>query len=135
MGSHGAAGGSYVQTLIYTNVGQVTCTVFGYAGLEFFNSNGEIPATVNHGGAYTFPAVAPVSFSLAPGAQAAFDLGGADFNNVAQTACPSASMIVTTPPVMPGVSSSVQIALPGLPVCPSGTDESPVVAGTKGPHF
>lgn len=130
------ATGHYGQTLIYTNIGQVTCQVFGYAGLQFFNSNGQVPASVNHGGSFTFPAVAPASFSLAPGAQAAFDIGGLDYDNAAQSPCPSASIVVTIPPVTPAAREHIQIALPTpVPVCPSGTDESPVVAGSEGPHF
>lgn len=130
------AAGHYVRVLIFTNIGQATCTVFGYADLHFFDANGQpIPATVNHGGSFTFPAVAPESFSLAPGQQAAFDIGGLDSIPSTGGDCPEASVVdVYTPPVTPPALWDVSVTV-SVPVCPSGTDESPVVAGSEGPHF
>jgi hypothetical protein len=131
------ATGHYTLTLIYTNAGQTTCIVHGYANLQFFNSSGQVPATVNQGSAFfQMFDVAPPSFTLAPGQSASFGIGGADFDNYAQTACPAATVIVTEPPVTPGTQGNVQIVLPtpsGTPVCSGMIDESPVVPGGNGP--
>lgn len=128
------ATGHFLQVLILTNVGQVACTVSGFAELRFLGSGGQpIPASLNRGGSFTFPAVAPQSFSLPPGAQAAFDLGGADFDVSTGGACPESGSVEVTPPVTPPAGN---ISVPvSVPVCPGGTDESPVVAGTEGPHY
>jgi hypothetical protein len=131
------ATGHYTLTLIYTNAGQTTCMVHGYASLQFFNSSGQVAATVNQGSSFfQMFDVTPPSFSLAPGQSASFDIGGADFNNDTQTPCPAADVIVTEPPVTPGTQNNVQIALPtppGTPVCSAMIDESPVVPGSNGP--
>ncbi|MBO0692706.1 MAG: DUF4232 domain-containing protein [Acidimicrobiaceae bacterium] len=128
------ATGHFLQVLILTNVGQVACSASGYPGLQFVSGAGQpVPATVNHGGSFTFPAVTPSSFSLSPGAQAAFDLGGADFNGPTGGSCPEATSVEVTPPVTPPAGNvSVRVS---VPVCPGGTDESPVVPGSEGPHF
>jgi hypothetical protein len=131
------ATGHYTLTLIYTNAGQTTCIVHGYANIQFFNSSGQVAATVSRGSAFfQMFDVTPPSFPLVPGQSASFGIGGADFNNYNQAACPAAAVIVTEPPVTPGTQNSVQISLPtppGTPVCLGMIDESPVVPGSDGP--
>jgi hypothetical protein len=110
----------------------------GYPSLQFYLPQGGLFSQVVHHGSGFFTEfnVPPTSFTLAPGQTASFDIGGADFNAQAQTACPAASQMVTIPPVSPANANddTVQMQLnPTVPLCPPETDESPLVPGSTGP--
>lgn len=66
------------RELLFTlrNVSSSDCQMYGYPGLRLAAPDGQVlPVTVDRGGAYLFPAVAPSLVGLAPGDLASFDVG------------------------------------------------------------
>ena len=67
----------------YTNTSNVTCTLYGYPGIEFYTANGQpITAKILRRGAYPIgSAPGPNLVTLTPGTNAYFDVGwGIDSN-------------------------------------------------------
>ena len=99
--STGAQGGA----IGLTNLGPVTCTLFGYPGMQLFGTGGhplpgeQLPTTVIRGQYQVVDVVPEQLVTLAPGARARFyymysdTLGGGS-----PAVCPTASAIDITPP-------------------------------------
>jgi hypothetical protein len=93
-----AAAGNAGDTFTFHNQSGVTCTLFGYPGLQMLDaSGGQLPTSVNWGSDYTVRPQAPALVTLGPGEEASFALGYASpggFN----ISCPSSTSLVVTPP-------------------------------------
>ena len=101
----GGAAGSQGGAIGLTNHGPVTCTLFGYPGMQLFGTDGHplpgepLPTTVIRGQYQVVDVVPEQSVTLGPGAQARFyymysdTLGGGS-----PAVCPTASAIDITPP-------------------------------------
>ncbi len=101
----GGAAGSLGGAIGLTNHGSITCTLFGYPGMQLLGTDGHplpgepLPTTVIRGQYEVVDAVPEQTVTLAPGAQARFyymysdTLGGGS-----PAVCPTASAIDITPP-------------------------------------
>jgi hypothetical protein len=130
-GRASVATGHYKRILVFTHVLAPACRLRGYPGIQLIDGRGRpIRTRAHRGGSFTFPALAPRTVVLRPGARASFALGG-DNAGVGGRICPSAAAIQVIPP-----NTSARIALRlALPACGGRIDVSAVVAGSRGPEF
>jgi Protein of unknown function (DUF4232) len=125
------AAGTIEMTVVFTNRGASTCSLFGYPGMQLLDaSGGNLPTNVVRGGGPIFPVAAanqpPKTVLIASGASASFGLSYSDVPVGNETSCPTSANAEITPP---GNTSSVTVALAIAP-CGGGTVHvSPVYAG------
>lgn len=132
----GGAAGSLGGAIGLTNHGSVTCTLFGYPGMQLLGTDGHplpgepLPTTVIRGHYEVVDTVPERTVTLAPGAQARFyymysdTLGGGS-----PAVCPTASAIDITPP---GAYNQLMVATDIAP-CEGHIWVSPVTAATPFP--
>ncbi len=127
----GGAAGSQGGAFGLTNRGTVTCTLFGYPGMQLLGANGQpLPTTVIRGQYEVVDAVPEQTVTLAPGAQARFyfmfsDTLGGGYPAV----CPTAATVEVTPP---GAYNHLVVATNIAP-CEGHIWVSPVTASTPSP--
>jgi hypothetical protein len=80
-GSEGAAGSVYT-TLVFTNTGSSTCTLYGYPGVSLLDSGGQIGAAATRS-----PTHAPTVVTLKPGGKANVTLQVAQALNYPSSKC------------------------------------------------
>ena len=132
----GGAAGSQGGAIGLTNNGSVTCTLFGYPGMQLLGTDGHplpgepLPTTVIRGQYEVVDTVPEQTVTLAPGAQARFyymysdTLGGGS-----PAVCPTASAIDITPP---GAYNQLTVVTDIAP-CEGHIWVSPVTASTPYP--
>jgi hypothetical protein len=125
------AAGTIEMSVVLTNRGSSTCSLFGYPGMQLLDASGaNLPTNVIRGGGPLFPVAAanqaPKTVLIAPGASGSFGLSYSDVPVGNETSCPTSANAEITPP---GNTSSVTVALAIAP-CGGGTVHvSPVYAG------
>jgi Protein of unknown function (DUF4232) len=93
MGSRGVTGMSFVNT------SAKSCTLEGYPDLQMFDSSGKaVPTHVMHFGSFARPTATASLITLAPGAQAKFDLLYEAKTGYGNAYCPTSSKVAFTPP-------------------------------------
>jgi hypothetical protein len=116
----------YIYTL--QNKSQVTCTLYGYPGMQMYDASGAtMPTTVLRGGAFEFRDFTPQTVMLTPGAQASFAIGFTVIpsSNETQQSCAESSRLLVTPP-----NDYTQLGIEAtLNPCGGIINVSPVVAG------
>ena len=130
-GSYREAGGAYSQTFTFHNVSDTACRLGGWPIFQAVDARGLPSATrierVRQGAPY---APAWTWIALSPRHAASFDVYGADWDAVHNSACPKTSAVLITPPGdMSHVSVNVKI-----PACEVSFDVAPVVAGSTDPQ-
>jgi hypothetical protein len=126
-GSGGAAG-TIEFSFSLTNISSLTCTMYGYPGMELLNAGGPLPTNTVRGGGLSFEEVGPTDVSLSPGQVAYFNLGFSDVPS-GTTGCSMASQVEITPP-----NDFAYATVPVSPIdaCENGTlHVSPVFASTN----
>jgi hypothetical protein len=122
---YGEAGGQFVQTFTFTNTSQGSCQLAGWPTLRLVDASGksEVAPTIRvvQGQPVTRPFRTVV---VQPGRAAAFDVFGADFDALANRACPKTRGFLVTPP---GVAPS-RVAV-SVPFC-GPFDVAPIIAGS-----
>jgi Protein of unknown function (DUF4232) len=114
---YGEAGGQFVQTLTFTNVGTHTCRLAGWPRLE-----GPAARRVVQGN----PAARPFrSVLVRPRGAASFDVFGADWDVLRNQACPTLARLTVA---LPSGARTWRVAV-RLPRCPAGFLVAPLVAG------
>jgi Protein of unknown function (DUF4232) len=139
-GEGGGAAGNVGQTVVFTNVGQTTCTMGGYPGVAALNAQGnQVAQAVRHptgmmGGLPNDSSPIPV-VTLAPGQMASAEIEGSDLPPGTATTCVGYPAFLVTPP---GETHSVRVAVPtvnnsfgGFPGC-YPISVNPVVPGVTG---
>jgi hypothetical protein len=122
LGDGGAAAGSRYQTVIFTNTGDVACTLTGYPGVSLLDGSG---ARIGPPAGRESGDVAKVSLAADGGEASFFIHTTADLSGTGCEA-PSASIAVIAP------NDTTTMTVPGaITVCGS-FNASPVVAGTTG---
>lgn len=139
-GEGGRALGSVGQTVVFTNVGQTTCTMMGYPGVAALNAQGDqVAQAVRHptgmiGGLPNDSSPIPV-VTLAPGQTASAEIEGSDTPPGTATTCVGYPSFLVTPPGEThsvGVSvSTVDNSYGGFPGC-YPISVNPVVPGVTG---
>lgn len=135
-GKSGAAAGNIGQTVLFTNVGQTSCTMTGYPGVAALGAQGNqiVQAQRKPSGMLGgLPSGSPIPIvNLAPGQIASAEIEGGD---VSTGTCPSYPSFLVTPPgetrsatVTAGASGS---NLPGFTAC-GAISVNPVVPGMTG---
>jgi hypothetical protein len=103
-GRGGAAAGSYYATIIFTNTSATACSLYGYPGVQYTDSDGRpAPTKAQHD-----PQITPTLVVLAPrGGQASTRVGMADFKPPAGASpCdPSKGLLV----IAPGLTEQVLV--------------------------
>ena len=93
MGSRGVTGISFVNT------STKSCTLEGFPDLQMFDSSGKVlPTRVIHFGSFAAPNATASLITLAPGAQAKFDLLYEAQTGYGNAFCPTSSKVAFTPP-------------------------------------
>jgi Protein of unknown function (DUF4232) len=93
IGSRGVTGMSFVNT------SAKSCTLEGYPDLQMFDSSGKaVPTHVMHFGSFARPTATASLITLAPGAQAKFDLLYEAQTGYGNAYCPTSSKVAFTPP-------------------------------------
>ena len=121
---YGEAGGQFVQTFTATNAGGTPCSLAGWPNIRVKSRSGRIEAArsirVVQGGPTSRPFETVV---LRPGTAASFDVFGADWNALANRACPRTHALLIA---LPGAAPlPVKVS---LPYC-SPFYIAPVIAG------
>lgn len=99
LGGAGVAVGHVGQVVTFKNHSSARCTLYGYPGLQMLNAaRRELATDVLRGIAYTVPAVPRRVVTLAPGAEASFDVGYDDATGYGFEHCPTSSSVEITPP-------------------------------------
>jgi hypothetical protein len=99
LGGAGVAVGHVGEVVSFRNHSAARCTLYGYPGLQMLNAARRKLATeVLRGIAYTVPAVPRRVVTLAPGAEASFDVGYEDATGYGFDHCPTSSSVEITPP-------------------------------------
>lgn len=97
VGSQGAAG-TLELTFQFKNTSPNPCSLGGYPGAQLYNSSGTaVATTVTRGGSQSFTSFAATQITLAPGADAFFNMGYSDATSANQS-CSAASSLWVTPP-------------------------------------
>jgi hypothetical protein len=120
----------------FQNRSAVTCTLYGFPGLQMLDAQGRpIPTRVNWGSDYVVRPEKPALVTLGPGDQASFVLG---YSTPGNLTCPASSQLEVTPP---NETQSLVIAFQMAPAEPDAdglnlqcgrVTVSPVYAGTGG---
>jgi hypothetical protein len=98
-GQGGAAAGSIGQVVHFTNVSHVSCTLYGYPGLQMLDAAGKPIATeVHRGSSVTVPSLPVSVVNLLPGKVASFHLGYPDGTGYGNDKCPTSTRVEITPP-------------------------------------
>ena len=122
---YGEAGGQFIQTFTFSNVGRQACRMRGWPTLKLESqSRRPVPAPSRRvvQGAPTAPAFTPVT--LRAGGAASFDVYGEDWNHVANRPCRRTTAVLITPPGI-RVALSVRVRMPNCGVF----DIAPLIAG------
>jgi hypothetical protein len=135
-GRVGVALGHAGVVFTFQNRSAVTCTLYGFPGLQMLDAQGRpIPTRVDWGSDYIVQPEKPALVTLRPGDQASFLLGYSDPAN-ANLTCPASSQLEVTPP---NETQSLVIAFQLAPAEPDAdglhlqcgrVTVSPVYAGT-----
>lgn len=126
---YGEAGGQFMQTFTLTNAGANACRLAGWPDLRGVDVSGRTEPAPSIRVVQGKPAARPFdSVVVAPAKVAAFDIFGADYDALANRACPKTRALLVGPP---GVAPSrVRVALPFCgpfyvaPVVAGGTDRN-----------
>jgi hypothetical protein len=95
----GVALGHVGRVVSFENISAATCTLHGYPGLQMLNAAGHpIRTHVLRGIAYTVPYVPDLVVTLAPSAEASFDVGYNDSTDYELEQCPVSARVEITPP-------------------------------------
>jgi hypothetical protein len=123
---YGEAGGQFLQTFTFTNVSRQVCRMGGWpsVGIEVA-SHRRVPVRTRQvvqgqPGARPFARV-----PLRPHGSASFDVYGADWDHQRNLSCPKTTAALVTPPGS-GVALRVSVR---IPICPSGFEIAPLIAG------
>jgi len=108
---YGEAGGQFVQTFTATNTGTALCRLAGWPTLALRDASGKTHAAPSVRVVQGRPSSQPFrTVTLHPGGAASFDVFGADFDAVANRACPKThTLLVSLPSAEP---QPVTVALP-----------------------
>jgi Protein of unknown function (DUF4232) len=108
---YGEAGGQFIQTFTFTNEGANACRLAGWPTLRAVDASGHSEPAPSIRVVQGKPAAKPFdTVVVQPGSVAAFDIFGADYDALANRACPKTrALLVAAPGVAP---SRVTIALP-----------------------
>ena len=83
----------------FKNVSTTTCTLKGYPDLQMLDAVGHpIQTQVIHGTSYTVQSMPEDVVTLAPGAEAMFDLGYDNGTGYGTASCPDSAQVDITPP-------------------------------------
>jgi hypothetical protein len=95
MGGGEGAAGSVDTTIVFTNTGKTSCTLYGYPGVSLRNSGGQIGAAATKNASH-----APVLVTIAPGGKANAVVQVADAQNYPSSACTpdSSTFMMVYPP-------------------------------------
>jgi uncharacterized protein DUF4232 len=108
LGQGGGAAGSVGTVVSFKNTSGTACSLYGYPGLQMLDATGKpIPTEVIRGTSTTVPSVPEAIVSVAPGAEASFDLGYADGTGFGSASCPTSTEVEFTPP-----NATQQITVP-----------------------
>jgi hypothetical protein len=122
--AYGEAGGQFLQTFTFTNASQGTCQLAGWPTLRLVDTSGKTKPTPTIRVVQGKPGTRPFgTVVVQPGSAAAFDIFGADFDAIANRACPKTRGFSVAPP---GVAPS-RVSV-GVPFC-GPFDIAPIVAG------
>ena len=124
---YGEAGGQFMQTFTLTNAGANACRLAGWPTLRGVVASGKTEPAPSIRVVQGKPAAKPFrTVVLQPGSVAAFDIFGADYDALANRACPKTrALLLAAPGVAP---SRATVALPFCgpfyvaPVVAGGTD-------------
>lgn len=121
---YGEAGGQFIQTFTFTNAAAMPCRLAGWPTLRLRNPSGQATAARSIRVVQNRPSSQPFEpVILEPGGAASFDVFGADWNVLANRACPNTHALSIA---LPGAASlTVTVALPHC----GPFSISPVVAG------
>lgn len=108
---YGEAGGQFMQTFTLTNAGANVCRLAGWPVLRGVNASGHTEAAPAIRVVQGKPAARPFdTVVVQPGKDAAFDIFGADYDALANRACPKTrALLIGAPGVTP---SRVHVAVP-----------------------
>ena len=96
---YGEAGGQFVQTFTATSAGTTRCRLEGWPTLRLRNASGRTEAAPSIRVVQGRPSSQPFgTVTLQPGGAASFDVFGADFNAVANRACPKTHALLVALP-------------------------------------
>jgi len=122
---YGEAGGQFVQTFTFTNTSQGACQLAGWPALRLVDASGKAEATPTIRVVQGQPVRRPFrTVVVQPGAAAAFDVFGADFDAAANRACPKTRGFLVAPPGVAALRVAVSV-----PFC-GPFDVAPIIAGT-----
>lgn len=110
-GLYGEAGGQFMQTFTATNSGARSCRVAGWPNIQTTSPSGRNEAAPSIRVVQGRPSSHPfVTVTIKPGGAASFDLFGADWDALANRACPKTHALAIS---LPGVRPlPVTVALP-----------------------
>jgi hypothetical protein len=121
-GPVGAGAGQRYLPLVFTNVGTMTCTIYGYPGVAGLDSAGHQLSQARRESGWT-----KATITLAPGKAASSILHATVVPSGSSTCPPQYAALLVTPP---NTTVSVRVTVP-LPAC-GGLSVRPVVSGTTG---
>jgi hypothetical protein len=99
LGQAGVAAGSVASVVSFKNTSSTECSLYGYPGLQMLDAAGQpFPTEVIRGTSATVPSVPENVVTLAPSAEASFDLGYADGTGYGSASCPTSPRVEITPP-------------------------------------
>ncbi len=121
---YGAAGGQFIQTFTATNTGGTPCSLAGWPSLRVKDRSGRMEAAPSIRVVQGSPTTQPFeTVVLRPGSAASFDVFGADWNALANSACARTHALLIA---LRGVAPlAVTVSLPSC----SPFYVAPVIAG------
>jgi hypothetical protein len=109
--AYGEAGGQFLQTFTFTNTDQSACQLVGWPTLRLLDPSGKTEPAPTIRVVQGQPGTRPFhTVVVQPGSAAAFDIFGADFDAMANRACPKTHGFSLAPPGV--VPSPVAVAVP-----------------------
>jgi Protein of unknown function (DUF4232) len=124
---YGEAGGQFIQTFTLTNAGANACRLAGWPTLRGVVASGKTEPAPSIRVVQGKPAVKPFrTVVLQPGSVAAFDIFGADYDALANRACPKTRALLLAAPGVAPSRATVTLPFCGpfyvAPVVAGGTD-------------
>lgn len=94
-----AGAGNRVGTFLFTNEGDVACTLHGFPGVQLLDANNNpLPTNVDWGGGWMQNQPGPSTVAVAPGGSARFLMHWGVVPVGTGTTCPTSAAIAVTPP-------------------------------------
>ena len=126
--TYGEAGAMYTQTFVFTNTSAASCWLEGWPRFQPERGSGQPEAVSTWTVRQTAPPTpASETVTLDSRATASFDVYNADWDSLANQACPTTSAALITPP---GSSSALKVGI-HVPDCPYPFKIAPVIAGSS----